>query len=198
MKKPLSVIRSLLSSSGVKNSAKKCAKMSQEIDTEVSRAAKLLDDMIALAHFETHPAEKIKIDFSQICERAAEVARRNFADHHFESRIEPRIEILATPEHLNAIVENLCENAGQHTPAGTRVFLDLKKKNKRVILSVADDGAGFDATKKEKIFEPFFAFGENRGSGLGLAVVKRAVEKLGGLLEIESNEKTGARFVVSF
>ena len=57
-------------------------------------------------------------------------------------------------------------------------------------LDVCDNGRGMDPLVQERIFEPFFTTKE-QGSGLGLAVVSKAVEESGGRIEIESEEGQG-------
>ncbi|MFA6458515.1 MAG: HAMP domain-containing sensor histidine kinase [Patescibacteria group bacterium] len=196
MKKPLAVIRGLIARCDPKTPRQQIRKTGQEIDAEVSRAAKILDDMIALARLETSARENKKLDLSEICTLVFEQQRAQFPKHKFEKKIKPGITIFSTPERVFAIVENLLENAGRHTPAGSEVFCELTKKSDATMLRVRDNGCGLTADEQEKILTPFTALGHSGGSGLGLAVVARAVEKLGGKLKIHSTKNRGSEFTV--
>jgi nitrogen fixation/metabolism regulation signal transduction histidine kinase len=66
-----------------------------------------------------------------------------------------------------------------------------------VLLSVEDNGAGFDSNVLENVFEPYVST-KPRGSGLGLAIVKKIVEEHGGVVSIESPKQGGARVSVRF
>jgi two-component system sensor histidine kinase FlrB len=65
-----------------------------------------------------------------------------------------------------------------------------------VLISIHDDGSGVDAAVRDKIFEPFFTT-KARGTGLGLPLVRRAVENYGGEIHVHSAPGEGTTFVFS-
>ncbi|MGE4095978.1 MAG: ATP-binding protein, partial [Candidatus Binatia bacterium] len=68
-------------------------------------------------------------------------------------------------------------------------------------ITVRDNGIGFDEKYTEQIFQPFqrlFARGEYEGTGMGLAICKRIVERHGGSITAHSVPAQGARFVLTF
>jgi signal transduction histidine kinase len=72
---------------------------------------------------------------------------------------------------------------------------------REVAISVWDDGPGIDPDERERLFEPFFRGRravemQAAGSGLGLAVVRRIVEALGGRVEVDSTPGQGAVFTI--
>ena len=100
------------------------------------------------------------------------------------------------------IIQNLVDNALKFTTRGS-VSVELTRTAPgAVTLSVADTGVGIAAKDLERIFDPFtqlddvltHPFG---GAGLGLHVVKRFVDALGGELHVESTEGVGSRFTVT-
>jgi signal transduction histidine kinase len=100
---------------------------------------------------------------------------------------------------LARAVRNLVDNACRH--AASAVAVGVQTRGDTVELVVEDDGPGIAPADRERIFERFTRLDEGRardagGMGLGLAVVKAAVERHGGTVTIEDAEPHGARFVV--
>ncbi|HYV39037.1 MAG TPA: PAS domain S-box protein [Gemmataceae bacterium] len=101
----------------------------------------------------------------------------------------------AMPEGGRLLVETACEPMppGNHIVAGTVGLTDGVRPCAR--LTIADSGCGMDDTVQARIFEPLFTTKE-RGSGLGLAVVKQIVEGFGGCIRVDSAPGKGTRFDV--
>lgn len=93
---------------------------------------------------------------------------------------------------------NLLDNALKHGPPGQTVRVDVDVDGRGVTLSVADQGPGVPEEARDSIWERFSRgapTGEGpAGTGLGLAVVREAVEELGGRVEVDHAEGRGARF----
>lgn len=100
---------------------------------------------------------------------------------------------------LARVVQNLLGNALKFTPraGAVRVTLADEPGDGTVAMAVADDGPGIAATLRPRLFQPFVT-GElrERGSGLGLAFCRLAVEAHGGRIEVESEPGRGATFTV--
>ena len=101
-------------------------------------------------------------------------------------------------EALWLVVSNLVANAIDYTPRGGRVRLELHGGSDSVELSVDDSGPGVPEAERENIFEPFRR-GSTRtnrraGYGLGLSIVKGAVEAQGGTIRVDRSAFGGARF----
>jgi len=106
---------------------------------------------------------------------------------------------------LRQILFNLVGNAIKFTQAG-QVTLDIRRSSSQksakvdLLFSVSDTGAGISAEGLEKIFEPFFqgrADYSQDGVGLGLSIVKRLVELMGGTIEMESRVDVGTKVRVA-
>lgn len=99
---------------------------------------------------------------------------------------------------LNHIVSNLVGNAARYSPAGTRVSVTLELGPEAFTLSVEDEGIGIPEAERERIFEPFVRgsnVGQIGGTGLGLNIVKRYTELMGGRIEVLPTDR-GATFRV--
>lgn len=96
-------------------------------------------------------------------------------------------------------VLNLLVNAIQAMPRGGELRIEAgpDEHGAWLRLAVADTGHGIPSQLVDRIFDPFFTT-KASGSGLGLAVVKRALEAHGGRVEVESSPATGTRFVLRF
>jgi signal transduction histidine kinase len=137
------------------------------------------------------------VDLEPIVRQA--VGQSEIADHPVEVRAE-RVLIRADPVQVERIVENLLMNAARHTPARTRVWVDLRQRDGGALLAVEDAGPGIPAGLRDAIFEPF-SQGPNvpqhaPGVGIGLTVVAQFTRLLGGRAWVEERPGGGARFLV--
>ena len=100
---------------------------------------------------------------------------------------------------LRNIFVNLLTNAIKFSPGKNLVMLSIGKCEQQVLVKVQDFGLGIGETDLSRIFEPFHR-GQNvqniKGTGLGLPIVKKAVEALGGEVEVESRPGRGTTFTV--
>ncbi len=98
---------------------------------------------------------------------------------------------------LELIFKNLLRNAQKFGIKGDppRVDVECVRKEEGYLFSIRDHGEGFSQKKAEEIFEPFVRLHpEKKGTGLGLTIVKKAVEKLGGKIWAEGALGKGATF----
>ncbi|MBN1110199.1 MAG: HAMP domain-containing histidine kinase [Methanomassiliicoccales archaeon] len=104
--------------------------------------------------------------------------------------------VLADPG-LNAIIENLARNAKRHGKA-QRMDFTIRMTEGKVHLSVHDDGKGISEDQLSRIFQEGVGFGETKGTGLGLYLVKRTMERYGGDISARNDPRGGARFELTF
>ena len=114
--------------------------------------------------------------------------------------------IITDPLHLYEIFVNLISNAVKFTPAGGHIefasnIVKLAKSHVWYRISVSDDGVGMSSEFQTKLFEPFTqertsATAGIGGSGLGLSIVKRLVELMGGSIKVRSELGKGTEFVL--
>jgi PAS domain S-box-containing protein len=97
--------------------------------------------------------------------------------------------------YLKRILINLITNAIQAMPNGGRLSLGADFDERKAVLRVQDTGQGIGLEAREKIFKPLFTT-KSKGQGLGLAVVKKLTDALGGAIRFESEVGKGTSFIV--
>ena len=102
----------------------------------------------------------------------------------------------AHPDSLARAIENLVSNAGQH--AKSRVMLSAQTIEQLVVIKIEDDGHGIPQDKWETVFEPFTRLnsGNNRGVGLGLALVRRITKQHQGQVLVSKSTLGGACLMI--
>jgi PAS domain S-box-containing protein len=105
---------------------------------------------------------------------------------------------LADPTRLRQVLLNLLSNAVKYNRPGGRVTIDAVRRGGSVILRVVDTGRGMSDQQMRHLFEPFNRLGIERegidGTGIGLAIVKALVERMGGSVHVDSTLDVGSRF----
>lgn len=107
----------------------------------------------------------------------------------------------AHPSLLAQLLENLIENALKYSEAGTPITVGCRREPGGSVLSVEDQGVGMTPEELACVFEPFYRAPKARqlgrtGVGLGLSVVHRIVNALGGTIDVQSVPGRGSRFVL--
>ncbi|MCL2138260.1 MAG: HAMP domain-containing histidine kinase [Treponema sp.] len=100
---------------------------------------------------------------------------------------------------LEIVWNNLLSNAVKFTNPGGKIYVSLKAQDGFAVISVTDTGTGIAKDIQKRIFDKFFqgdASHSGEGNGLGLALVKRTVELLGGTVQADSDPGHGATFIV--
>ena len=100
---------------------------------------------------------------------------------------------------MYSALQNLLSNAWKFTKDNTiaKITFGVKRENTERVYFVKDNGVGFDVAKFENIFVPFQRYHsqeEFKGTGIGLSIVKRIIERHGGRVWVESEEGSGTTF----
>ncbi len=117
-----------------------------------------------------------------------------------EIAVGPEVAVLAHEQTLVQVLMNLFSNALKFVGEGVRPELRIhaeRRNSSRIRVWVEDNGIGIDPTHQGRIFEVFQRLhGEEKypGTGIGLALVKKGVERMGGQVGVESAPGQGSRF----
>lgn len=171
-----------------------------EIQRAAQRGVDLAKDLVGLGREEAQPTRVL--DVAEVVEDMAGVLRTALgADHPVEIRVHrPFGRVLADRTQIERLVLNLARNARDALPRGGPVAITIAEANVAgeaasgvyTVIEVADQGVGMDAATRERIFEPYFTTKAD-GTGLGMAIVYRIVERCGGFLHVDSEPGRGTR-----
>jgi signal transduction histidine kinase/PAS domain-containing protein len=107
--------------------------------------------------------------------------------------------IKAKPEEIQQIYLNIIRNAVQAMEGKGKLNLSSSQENGRIVTTIQDKGPGIPQEYLSKIFDPFFTTkDQGKGTGLGLNIVHRLIEKYGGSISLESTVGEGTTFTVTF
>ncbi len=96
---------------------------------------------------------------------------------------------------LSAVIYNIVSNAVKHCGSDVNVRIEAGERGDWIEIRIIDDGKGIPDEIKEKVFEEGFKH-ESAGSGLGLFLAKKVIERYGGKISVEDNEPRGTVFKI--
>lgn len=167
---------------------------------QVERLNNIITGLINLTKLSSTNLEKEKIDFEKMIDECIESSHAlpNFSKISFKKEIQSDIEFYSEWTLVNAILQNLIENAIKYSKEQSPyVYINIRFESAWVIIEVEDNGQGIHTTHQSKIFEMFYRATKNaEGTGLGLYILKRSVDRLKGTIEIKSEVGIGSTFMI--
>ena len=163
------------------------------------RMSDLIDDLLSLSRLSRESFETIKVDFDKLCHNVWQQITADHDNNNIEFIVQNNIEVEGDEKMLHILLENLLSNALKFTATTEqpRISIGHKKDNKENIIFIKDNGAGFDMRYASKLFQPFERLHHKtdfEGNGIGLAIVKRIVNRHGGRIWAEGELGKGATF----
>jgi PAS domain S-box-containing protein len=171
----------------------------RRIVNSADKMSELIDDILSLSKVSLDEMKIQGISLSKIASAVVNTMRQAKPANNIEVTIAENIETRGDTRLMSIAISNLIGNAWKYsskTPDAKIEFGEIKKDGKKVYY-IRDNGAGFDMKFAAKIFEPFKRLHSDRefpGTGIGLAIVKRVIEKHGGKIWVESEPGKGAAF----
>jgi two-component system OmpR family sensor kinase len=160
----------------------------EQLRQGLNRASLLLDQLLSLARQQAGPVSSETSHFNRIIRQVVEDVMPLAAAKDIDLGAEHLEDIVVTApaDALSVLVRNAIDNAVRYTPAGGKVDVSLFYEDGQVVFQVEDNGPGIPVGEEKRIFEPFYrVIGSNEtGSGLGLTIVNKVVERLGGTVSL--------------
>jgi signal transduction histidine kinase len=172
----------------------------QRIRANSQRMGETVDELVKLSQVARLPLQIATVNLSAIAAEIATELNTKDSERLAEISIAPNAIVRGDPRLLRIVLDNLLGNAWKFSAKKdfTRVeFGYIHQPNGRVTYFVKDSGAGFDMTYADKLFIAFqrlHSQAEFSGTGIGLAVVKRIIQKHGGRIWAEASPDAGATF----
>jgi two-component system, NtrC family, sensor histidine kinase PilS len=207
IKNPLASVRSAVEQlAGERLASADRRMLSSLVVTESDRLSRLLSEFMEFSRVEVR--RTTAVDIGDVAKQAIELVSRH-PDRDAATRIDFRrppepVHVIADPDLLHRAVFNLVLNAVQHAGGSGTVTVSLDRPLSNppgvqvadaVRVEVTDTGPGVREEDIPRMFDPFFTRRDG-GTGLGLAMVHRAVEAHGGAILVDSAPGGGARFTI--
>jgi len=166
----------------------------------ISRMEKLLDDLLAYSSIGKYEQSLAKVDILKVTQQLFELSS---PPKGFTLQLKGNLPVFtAELAPLETVLRNLIGNAVKHHDndkgKGT-ITVSVQQKGDMAEIIVADDGPGIESQFHEKIFEVFQTLEPRdsvEGSGIGLALVKKIVERQGGSIQVKSASGEGTQMIV--
>lgn len=203
LKTPLTIIQNY--SMAIKSDSLDSETRKKYADVLVATSKKLTALITNILKLNRLENQEIKKEFTkiQLNEMLAECVLQ------YEERIESKnlqldcdldeIAVESDPNYLEIVWSNLLSNAIKFTEPNGRIVISLKKESGAAVVKVSDTGCGISKETGEHIFDKFYQGDTSHaqeGNGLGLALVKKVIDILGGEISVESEIGKGSTFIV--
>ncbi|MBN2342301.1 MAG: hypothetical protein JXX29_15355 [Deltaproteobacteria bacterium] len=175
--------------------------MLQLLSSALQRMKETIDDVhIIYRHSRIPVSPRVRIDIRDIVQSTFALLEQRISQMKVHVVIPENLPpIWAHKSLFQHIIVNLLDNAADAAgPKGTLEFRAIHEpEHERVCIAISDNGPGVPPHLREKIFEAFYTLKE-KGSGLGLAAVKRYVERDNATIEVSDSSYGGAKFTICY
>ncbi|GGD47119.1 hypothetical protein GCM10011514_08880 [Emticicia aquatilis] len=186
-------------------SQKEFAEATNRLNTQLSNVGNSLDNVLnwAISQMEGLKPKLVKVNVSEIIEEKISLLQftQEAKQITIYNQVSPIAEVTFDKNHFRIIIRNLLQNALKFTKNGGNITFELHKNGTTTILTITDDGVGIAKDKLANVFD----LGKNdstsgtaheKGTGLGLVLVKELVELNGGKISVESELGKGTTFSI--
>ncbi|HSE40746.1 MAG TPA: ATP-binding protein [Acidobacteriota bacterium] len=198
IKNPLSSIKSITQSLQEQSPDQSLKQDLEVIVNEVDRLNYSVNQLLQFARSSSQDMTDLSV--VEVMERVIKILQnetRNqnvLINHNYNGNIPS---VFASSFALQDVFLNLLLNALQAMPSGGEIQIDYQKNGKSLEINISDSGPGIRPEMLTRIFDPFFTT-KQKGTGLGLAVVKQKLSEFGADINVSNLKPTGSRFTITF
>lgn len=165
--------------------------------------ARRLQGLSAINALDKIEGEKLRVSLRELLQEVDDTHRGEAEVQAVYLTVESPDEdvfLMAQPEKLHILFENLIYNALRATPPGGSIMVSALAEDDRIRITVEDTGCGIPEEELSLIFRRFYVGANNRetGTGLGLYIVHSIVTELGGTISVQSTVGKGTKFFMEF
>ncbi len=170
------------------------------IAENANRMGVLINDILNFSRISRSSVNKIPIHMQSMVEKIFDAEKINYPNKSIELHIGKLEEVEGDPAMLGQVWQNLISNALKYSSKNEHisVVIDCKLESEFVVYSIRDNGVGFDEKYKDKLFGVFQRLHrseEFEGTGVGLAIVNRIIQKHDGWIKVSSTLGKGTEFI---
>lgn len=171
----------------------------QRMMDKAKSMSQLIDDLLNLAYASQGEINKQEVNISQIVQAIMDELIALTPERQVELKIQPGLLVRADKDLLKIALDNLLRNAWKFTAQCDKPIIEfsmIQHQSQQVYL-VRDNGVGFDMQQGDKLFKPFQRLHNKAdfdGTGIGLTIVRRIIERHGGSVWFEAAVNYGATF----
>jgi PAS domain S-box-containing protein len=172
------------------------------IRTATQRMGQSIEDLMMLSGISHGRMHRTTVNLSALAEAIADDLKRTQPDRRVDFLIQPRLLVYADPNLMRIALENLIGNAWKFTSKRPYALIQIGVTERAGATAhfVRDNGVGFNMANAGKLFGAFqrlHSYSEFEGTGIGLVIVKRIIDRHGGTIGAEGEPDNGARFYFS-
>lgn len=178
------------------------------INGEARKLTRLIENILDFSKMEAglRPYRMAPTDVGDLIQEVLARMGNQFTQNQFkvETQIEPNLpRVQADGDAVEQAVENLLNNAMKYSGESRDIEVDVRRRNRHVVVSVTDHGLGIPRREQKRIFRKFYRVeselgGGPQGCGLGLAIVDHTMRGHGGFVGVESEPDHGSTFTLHF
>jgi signal transduction histidine kinase len=171
----------------------------EHVAGSAKQLAELIDGLLQFARAGRHSLAKVRIDLGTLVAEVLESIRHQYPERQVEVRVASLPDCDADPTLLRQVLTNLLSNAVKFTAKqpGALIEVGAEQRGGESVYFVRDNGIGFDmahAHKLFRVFERLHDAADYQGTGVGLSIVQRIVERHGGRIWADAAPGKGATF----
>ena len=205
IKGPIATLLGLVGLAKRQTTDKNTLEFINNIDIVTNKLKTTIAQLLKIMHLRKVQSDNSVIDMEELLEEIIDSFKymEEYTTIQFNIINKQTEPITANRELLFTILYNLMENSIRYRKDGeseseVSVKIVSDKDRKRTLIEIADNGIGIPEKEKPKIFNMFYRASEkSEGAGLGLYLVKKAIEKVNGVIEFTSEQGVGSTFTIS-
>jgi PAS domain S-box-containing protein len=177
----------------------------KRVESSVGRMNGLITDLLSLARVSQGHLQRMEVDLSDLAEGVLRQERHRDPAREVEVIIQPGLSANCDARLAHIVLENLLGNAWKYSRCNSGARIEFgrapSEPGEPPQFYIRDNGAGFDMSRADRLFKPFTRLhspSEFEGTGIGLATVRRIIERHGGLIHAHAEVGVGATFWFSF
>lgn len=175
------------------------------IEAESGRLTEIINDLLNVSRIESGELEfeHTAVDLGSLAEEVARPFLEQSEQHQITVEHDGAAVIAGDRGKLSEVISNLLDNAVKYSPGGGAVSVRVAATDEAVELIITDEGIGIPKAEIERLFTRFHRIARPgletiRSTGLGLYLVKKLVEGMGGTVVVESRDGAGSTFGIRF